>query len=206
VPKPNDDEVVVYEDFFVARLCMPPHPALADILLHFQPQLHQLTPNTITQLSKYFWIVGSFGGVPSGNSFAKRYELHYQPKTVETPEGDRIAQYGCLNFPAKRDGGPKFSLAIKNKWSAGWTKSWFYCRVTCRRSSEGCKSVYALHSRMSEFDYVVEPEVECPDNDSNDAAFIQATTTIGSHDAVEEYIACKMYPLAARFSFESMLR
>jgi hypothetical protein len=59
---------------------------------------------------------------------------------------------------------------------------------------------------MSEFDYVVEPEVECPDNDSNDAAFIQATTTIGSHDAVEEYIACKMYLLAASFSFESMLR
>jgi hypothetical protein len=36
VPKPNDDEVVLYEDFFVAGLCMPSHPALADILLKFQ--------------------------------------------------------------------------------------------------------------------------------------------------------------------------
>jgi hypothetical protein len=66
-------------------------------------------------------------GVPSGNAFVKRYELHYQLKTVETPEGDQIAQYGCLNFHAKRDGSPKLSLMIKNKWSSRWTRSRFYC-------------------------------------------------------------------------------
>jgi hypothetical protein len=87
------------------------------------------------QLSKIFWVVDSFGGVPSGNLFAKSYELHYQPKTVLTPEGDH----------AKRDGGPKLSLMIKNKWLAGWTKSWFYCRVPCRQCSGGGKSLYALH-------------------------------------------------------------
>jgi hypothetical protein len=115
VPKPDDDEVMVYEDFFVAGLRMPSHPALADILLHFQSQLHQLTPNAITQLSKYFWAVGSFGGVPSRSAFAKRYELHYQPKTMETPEQSRIMKDGCLNFHAKRDGSLKLSLVIKNK-------------------------------------------------------------------------------------------
>jgi hypothetical protein len=39
---------------------MPPHLMLADILLHFQAQLHKLMPNAITQLSKYFWALGSF--------------------------------------------------------------------------------------------------------------------------------------------------
>jgi hypothetical protein len=39
--------------------------------------------------------------------------------------------------------------------------------------------VYALHSRMSVFDYVVELEVDCPDDDMNDMAFVQATSTIG---------------------------
>jgi hypothetical protein len=63
--------------------------------------------------------------VSLGNLFAKRYELHYQPNTVLTSEGDQITQYGCLNFHAKRDGGPKLSLAIKNKWSTEWTKSCF---------------------------------------------------------------------------------
>jgi hypothetical protein len=40
VPEPNNDDVVVYEDFFDTGLCMSPHPALAEILLHFQAQLH----------------------------------------------------------------------------------------------------------------------------------------------------------------------
>jgi hypothetical protein len=201
VPEPNDDEAVVYVDFFVTGLCMLSHPALADILLHFQVQLHHLTPNTISQLSKYFRVVSSFGGLPLGSSFAKCYELHYQPKTVETVEGKRIAQYGCPNFHSKGDGSLKLSLAIKNKWLMGWMKSWFYCPVLCRRSSEGGKSVYPLHSRMSELDYAIEPEVECLDNVPNDVAFVQVIATIGGHDAVEEYVACKMYLLVAGFNF-----
>jgi hypothetical protein len=73
VPEPDNDEAVVYEDFFIAGLRMPPHLALPDILLHFQAQLHQLTPNAIASLSKYFWAKGSSGGVLSGSSFAKCY-------------------------------------------------------------------------------------------------------------------------------------
>jgi hypothetical protein len=64
--------------------------------------------------------------------------------------------------------------------------------------------MYALHSWMSELDYAIEPEVECPDNDPNDIAFIRATTTIGGCDVVEEYTACKIYPLSASFGFESV--
>jgi hypothetical protein len=85
VPEPNYDETIVYEDFFVTGLRMPPHPALGEILLHFQAQLHQLTPNAIAQLSKYLWAIGSFGGMPRSNAFVKRYELHYQPKKGGNP-------------------------------------------------------------------------------------------------------------------------
>jgi hypothetical protein len=200
VPEPRDDEAMVYEDFFVAGLRMPTHLTLADILLHFQAQLHQLMPNAIAQLSKNFWAVGKFGSVPLGSVFAKHYELRYQSKTIVTQEGERIA----LNFHVKRDGSPKLSLAIKNKWVVGWTKSWFYCRVPCRQSSEGGKSMFALHSQMSELDYAVKPEVECSDDDPNDAAFVRAMATIGGRDVVEEYVACKMYPLATGFGFESV--
>jgi hypothetical protein len=48
--------------------------------------------------------------------------------------------------------------------------------------------VYARHSRMSEIDYSIEPEVECPDNDPNDAAFFGATATIDGRDAIKEYV------------------
>jgi hypothetical protein len=64
--------------------------------------------------------------------------------------------------------------------------------------------MYALHSWMSKLDYAVELEVECPDNDPNNVAFVRVTATIGGRDTVEEYVACKMYPLAVGFGFESV--
>jgi hypothetical protein len=120
---------------------MPPHPALADILLKFQAQHHQLTPNAIAQLSMYFWVIGNFEGVPLSDAFTKWYEFHYQPKKIETDEVVLFTQYGCLNFHAKGDGGPKLCFAIKNKWLSGWMKAWFYYRVPCLQSSEGRKRV-----------------------------------------------------------------
>jgi hypothetical protein len=57
---------------------------------------------------------------------------------------------------------------------------------------------------MSELDFAVEPEVECSDDDPNDAAFVQAIAAIRGRDVVEEYVACKMIPLAIGFGFKSM--
>jgi hypothetical protein len=73
----RDDEAMVFEEFFMAGLRMPLLPVLTDILLKYQIQVHQLTPNTVVQLSKYVWAVTSFDGVPSAEGFTKRYELHY---------------------------------------------------------------------------------------------------------------------------------
>jgi hypothetical protein len=64
--------------------------------------------------------------------------------------------------------------------------------------------VYALHSRISALDYMVEPGVKCSDNDMNDAAFVCATVTIAGRDAVEDFIACGMYPLASSFVFRDL--
>jgi hypothetical protein len=47
---PKDDDAVVFEDFLVAGLHMPPHSTLADVLLKFQVLLHQLRPNAIEHL------------------------------------------------------------------------------------------------------------------------------------------------------------
>jgi hypothetical protein len=58
---------------------------------------------------------------------------------------------------------------------------------------------------MHELDYFVDPEIDCPNGDTIDATFIRATATIGGHDAIEEYVACKMYPLAIGFGFDCML-
>jgi hypothetical protein len=148
---PGDDEAVIFEDFFVPGLRMPPHPVPADILLMFQAQLYHLTPNVMAQLSKYFCTISIFGGFLTVDAFAKRYELHYQLKRVQIGEDVVYAQFGCLNSHVKRykDSGPKLSLAMKNKSSTGWSKAWLNYRVRVDRRSEGGKSIYTLHSRMS---------------------------------------------------------
>jgi hypothetical protein len=75
--EPTDDKAIVFKEFFVTRLCMPPQPALVEILLKFWVQLHQLTPNAIVQLSKFFSVVKSVRGTPTSDGFMKRYEIHY---------------------------------------------------------------------------------------------------------------------------------
>jgi hypothetical protein len=101
VPEPGDDEAAVFEDFFSVGLRMPPHPALIEILLKYRVQLHQLTPNAFVQLSKYFWVVLSFGGVPSGNRYVRRYELHYQTEEVVVDGFEKYQQFGVINFHAR---------------------------------------------------------------------------------------------------------
>jgi hypothetical protein len=64
--------------------------------------------------------------------------------------------------------------------------------------------VHALHSWMSELDYSIESDVDCPNNYPNNAAFVRVTATIRGRDAIEEYVACMMYLLAATFGFENV--
>jgi hypothetical protein len=146
--------------------------------------------------------VTSFRGIPFAKGFAKRYELHYQLRKIDVDGVEVQGQYGCLNFHAKRGNQwAKLTVAVKNKWSGAWTQAWFYCMVPLVRSpSPGRgKGIYALHSCMSGLEFVMEPPFECSENDAGDVAFVKATNFIGSRDAVEEYMACRLFPLLANF-------
>jgi hypothetical protein len=52
---------------------------------------------------------------------------------------------------------------------------------------------------MTGLDFTTKPPFECPDDKASDVAFIKATHTIGSWDAVEEYMACGLFPLSTSF-------
>jgi hypothetical protein len=97
----------------------------------FWVQLHQLTPNAIAQLPKYFWVVLSFGREPSSDGFTKRYELHYQPKKVATKGFEKFQQFGVINFHVKRGGEVGLAPAIKNIWSSGGRSPSFIARCPC---------------------------------------------------------------------------
>jgi hypothetical protein len=116
------------------------------------------------------------------------------------------AQLGCITFHSNwyKDQ-VKLTPAVKNKWSTGWMKAWFYCKVPIHQSALGGKSVHVLHSYMTDLEYVMEPPHDCPDSDPNDKAFIRATTTIGGRDAVEEFMSSKIWPLSAGLDFNKIL-
>jgi hypothetical protein len=44
VPRPRDNDVVIFRDLLYAGLRFPLHPAVVDIILYFDIYLHQLTP------------------------------------------------------------------------------------------------------------------------------------------------------------------
>jgi hypothetical protein len=71
-----EGEIVVFEAFFTSGLRLPAHRFVAEVLLRFEVQIHQLTPNVVVALAKYVWAVTSYGGQPSVEVFTKNYCLH----------------------------------------------------------------------------------------------------------------------------------
>jgi hypothetical protein len=63
------------------------------------------------------------------------------------------------------------------------------------------KGIFALHSYMTRLDFVMGPSFQCPDEEASDVAFVKATPAIGGWDAVEEYMACGLFPLSTSFNF-----
>jgi hypothetical protein len=98
VLEPTEDEAIVFKDFFCSRDLHAPSTGPCLYSTQVLGAAPPTDPNAIAQLSKYFLAVLSFGGVPTSDSYAKLYELHYQPKKVESDEGVMFQQFGCLNF------------------------------------------------------------------------------------------------------------
>jgi hypothetical protein len=81
----------------------------------------------------------------------------------------------------------KFTITVKNKWARGWTRAWFYYKVPLLQSPSPGRGegVFAFLLDMYALDFATDPSFECADNDAGDVAFLSATHSIGSRDAVE---------------------
>jgi hypothetical protein len=144
----------------------------------------------------------SFGGEPSSNGFAKHYELHYQSKKVVVDGFVKFQQFGVINFHSKRGGEAGLTPATKNKWSTGWMKAWFYCKVPLHVCPRGGISIHALRSHMSALNFHTKPSIQNSGEDLSDDAFISASRNIEGRDDVEEFVSCGVWPLATIVNFE----
>jgi hypothetical protein len=150
--------------------------------------------NAIIQIGKFIWAVTSYGGRPIADVFAQYYKLHYQNKKIhlEGCETTHAAQFGCITFQPSRYGARvKLTLAVRNKWTSDWDSNWFYCRVPSEHLADVWgKGNYPLRSTMTLLDYLSDAPFKCGPGDTNVAAFAEATTIIGGHDVVEEFLSC----------------
>jgi hypothetical protein len=104
---PEANEVVVFRDFFTCGLRFPCDPILPVILDKFSVKIHQLSPNSFLELSKFFWIMKTFICNFSADVFARLFELVIEKGIIKLDDGQYYeAHYTCCTFNKRR----------KNSW------------------------------------------------------------------------------------------
>jgi hypothetical protein len=62
--------------------------------------------------------------------------------------------------------------------------------------------IHALHSHMSALNFLTKPSIHNSGKDLHGDPFVWASKNIGGRDAVEEFVSCGVWPLAAGVNFE----
>jgi hypothetical protein len=125
IPKPKEDEGVVFRSFFRAGLQFPLYDIIREVLKRFEIYLHQLTLNAIVSFSVYIWALRSQGKSANAEGFCRVHELHYQTKA----RADGLHKnFGCYNFAYRKDTKAPV-IGYRTKWPTGWTSEWFYVKV-----------------------------------------------------------------------------
>jgi hypothetical protein len=103
VPTPEAGEVVVFRDFFTYGLRFPCDPALPSILDKFSVKMHQLTLNSFLEVSKFFWVMKTFGCSFGADIFARLFELMIEKDILKLDDGKYYdAHYLCCTFNTRR--------------------------------------------------------------------------------------------------------
>jgi hypothetical protein len=102
-PTPEADEIVVFRDFFTRGLRFLYDPVLPFILDAFSVKIHQLLPTSFLEVSKFIWIMKTFGCNLSADAFARFFELVIIPDVIEVDDGQFYeAHYTCYTFNTHR--------------------------------------------------------------------------------------------------------
>jgi hypothetical protein len=103
IPTPKDGEIVVFRDFFICGLRFPCDPVLSAILDAFSVKIHQLSPTSFLEVSKFIWILKTFGCSPSVDAFTRFYDLVIIPEVVKGEDGQFYhSQHACCTFNTRR--------------------------------------------------------------------------------------------------------
>jgi hypothetical protein len=96
VPTPEAGEIVVFRDFFTCGLRFPCDPVVPAILDAFFVKIHQLSPNSFLEVSKFIWIMKTFGCNFGADVFARLFQLIIVPDVIKVDDRQFYeAHYTC---------------------------------------------------------------------------------------------------------------
>jgi hypothetical protein len=103
IPTLEADEVVMFRDFFTCRLRFPCDPILPAILDKFSVKVHQLSPRSFLELSKFFSVMKIFRCNFGAHMFAWLFELVIEKDIIKLDDGQYYeAHYTCCTFNVRR--------------------------------------------------------------------------------------------------------
>jgi hypothetical protein len=204
-PTPEDGEVVVFRDFFTCGLRFPYDPILPAILEAFSVKIHQLLPTSFLEMSKFIWIMKTFGCNLSVDAFARFFELVVVPDVIKVNDGQFYeAHQACWTFNTRRQNTRRGITRIqivpccKTNLNDDWNSYWFYVNVDMSKISGYEGPAHPLSSPIlalttvntAEFNHRVVGIRSCEN------AFHLASTILGGRDIVEEFVAAHIWPIS----------
>jgi hypothetical protein len=205
-PTPEDGEVVVFRDFFICGLRFPCDPILPAILDAFSVKIHQLSPTSFLEISKFIWIMKTFGCNLSADAFARFFELVIVPDVIKVDDGQFYeSHHACCTFNTRRQNTRKGITRIqiapccKTNLTDDWNSYWFYVKVNMSEvpGYEGpayplsCSIAPLTAVNTAEFNHRAVGIRNC------ESAFHLASTILGGRDIIKEFVAAKIWLISS---------
>jgi hypothetical protein len=203
-PTPKDGEVVVFHDFFTCGLRFPCDPVLPAILDAFSVKIHQLLPTSFLEMSKFIWIMKTVGCNLSADAFARFFELVIVPDVIKIDGGQFYeAHYVCCTFNTRRQNTRKGITRIqiapccKTNFPEDWSPYWFYVKVDMSTISGYEGPTHPLSSPIEALTAVNTADYNhrAVGIRSCENALHLASTILGGHDIIEEFVAARIWPI-----------
>jgi hypothetical protein len=199
IPTPQEGEIVVFRDFFICGLRFPCDPVLPAILDAFSVKIHQLTPTSFLEVSKFIWILKTFGCSPTIDAFTRFFELVIIPEVVKGEDGQFFhSQHACCTFNTRRQNTRQgitrilISPCCKSNLSDDWKSYWFYLKVDVPKLS--CPIAPLTAVNVGKYNQRALGIRSC------ESAFHLASTILGGRDIIEEFIAARVWPISNGWS------
>jgi hypothetical protein len=168
-------------------------------------KIHWLSPNSFLEISKFIWIMKTFGCNIGADAFARFFELVILPDVIKVDNGQFYeAHYTCCTFNARRQNMRKGITRIqiapycKTNFTDDWSSYWFYVKVDMSGIPDYEGPAHPLSTPIQALTAI------CTAPYNHRAAGIQncenvfhlASTILGGRDIIEEFTASQIWPFS----------